>query len=85
MGNDALFVIGLQGSGDTIAFFLQDWDLSGGMGALTLAAKVAQAAAALEQYIALDRSDITYSAKTALQQMSKPTKLMQLRVVRVAR
>ena len=25
VGNDALFVIGLQGSGDTIALFLQDW------------------------------------------------------------
>ena len=41
-----------------------------------------QAAAGLEQYIALDRPEIAYSVKTALQQMSKPTKLMQLRVVR---
>ena len=30
-------------------------------------AKVVQAAARLEQYIALDRPDIAYSAKTALQ------------------
>ena len=44
-----------------------------------------QAAAGLEQYIALDRSDIAYSVKTALQQMSKPTMLMKLRVVKVAR
>ena len=44
-----------------------------------------QAAAGLEQYIALDRPDIACSVKTALQQMSKPTKLMQLRVVRVGR
>ena len=29
------------------------------------------AAAGLEQYIALDRPDIAYSVKTALQQMSK--------------
>ena len=48
-------------------------------------AKLAQAAAGLEQYIALDRPDIAYSVKTALQQMSKPTELMQLRVVRVGR
>ena len=48
-------------------------------------AKLVQAAAGLEQYIALDRPDIAYSLKTALQQMSKPTKLMQLRVVRVGR
>ena len=48
-------------------------------------AKLVQAAARLEQYIALDRPDIADSVKTALQQMSKPTKLMQLRVVRVAR
>ena len=34
--------------------------------------KVVQAAAGLEQYIALDRPDIAYSVKTALQQMSKP-------------
>ena len=47
-------------------------------------AKVVQAAAGLEQYIALDR-DIAYSVKTALQQMSKPTKLMKLRVIKVAR
>ena len=40
-------------------------------------AKLAQAAARLEQYIALDRPDIAYSVKTAFQQMSKPTKLMQ--------
>ena len=48
-------------------------------------AKLVQAVAGLEQYIALDRPDIAYSVKTALQQMSKPTKLMQLRVVRVGR
>ena len=48
-------------------------------------AKLVQAAAGLEQYIALDRPDIACSVKTALQQMSKPTKLMQLHVVRVAR
>ena len=48
-------------------------------------AKLVQAAAGIEQYIPLDRPDIAYSVKTALQQMSKPTKLMQLRVVRVAR
>ena len=42
-------------------------------------------AAGLELYIALDRPDIAYSVKTALKQMSKPTKLMQLRVVLVAR
>ena len=47
-------------------------------------AKVVQAAAGLEQYIALDRPDIAYSVKTALQQMSKPTKLMK-RVIKVAR
>ena len=47
--------------------------------------KPVQAAAGLEQYIALDRPDNAYSVKTALQQMSKPTKLMQLRVVRVRR
>ena len=34
--------------------------------------------------LSLDRPDIAYSVKTALQQMSKPTKLMQLRMVRVA-
>ena len=45
-------------------------------------AKHVQAAAALEQYIALDRPDIAYSVKSALQRMSK---LMQLRVVRVGR
>ena len=39
----------------------------------------------LEQYIALDQPHIAYSAKTALQQMPKPTKLMLLRVVRVGR
>ena len=44
-------------------------------------AKLVQAAAGLEQYIALDRPDKAYSVKTALQQMSKHTKLMQLRVV----
>ena len=38
-------------------------------------AKLVQAAAGLEQYIALDRPDIAYSVKTALQQMSKLTKL----------
>ena len=43
-----------------------------------------QAAAGLEQYIALDRADIAHTVKTALQQMAKPTKLMQVRVVRVA-
>ena len=48
-------------------------------------AKVVQAAAGLEQYIALDRPDIAYSVKTALQQMSKPTKLMKLRVTKGAR
>ena len=42
-----------------------------------------QAAAGLEQYTALDRPDIAYSVKTALQQMSKRTKPMQRRVVRV--
>ena len=47
-------------------------------------AKIVQAAAGLEQYIALDRPDIAYSVKTALQQMSKPTKLMKLRVIKVA-
>ena len=40
-----------------------------------------QAAAGLEQYIAFDRPDIAYSVKTALQQ----TKLMKLRVIKVAR
>ena len=30
MGNDALFVIGLHGSGDTIALFLQDWEVAKG-------------------------------------------------------
>ena len=48
-------------------------------------AKLVQAAAGLEQYNSLDRPDIAYSVKTALKQMSKPTKLMQLRVVRVGR
>ena len=48
-------------------------------------AKVVQGAAGLEQYIVLDRPDIAYSVKTALQQMSKPTKLMKLRVIKVAR
>ena len=48
-------------------------------------AKIVQAVAGLEQYIALDRPDIAYSVKTALQQMSKPTKLMKLRVIKVAR
>ena len=48
-------------------------------------AKVVQAAARLEQYNALDRPDIAYRVKTALQQMSKPTKLMKLRVIKVAR
>ena len=48
-------------------------------------AKVLQAAAGLEQYIALDRPDIAYSVKTALQQMSKPTKLMKLRIIKVVR
>ena len=48
-------------------------------------AKFVQAAAGLDQYIALDRPDIADSVKTASQQMSKPTKLMQLRVVRVGR
>ena len=28
VGNDALFVIGLQGCGDTIAVFLQDWEVA---------------------------------------------------------
>ena len=27
VGKDALFVIGLHGSGDTIALFLQDWEV----------------------------------------------------------
>ena len=48
-------------------------------------AKLAQAAAGLEQYIALDRPDMAYSVKTALQQVSKPREPMQLHVVRVAR
>ena len=48
-------------------------------------AKLVQRAAGLEQCIALDRPDIALSVKTALQQMSKPTKLMKLRVVKVAR
>ena len=48
-------------------------------------AKLVQAAVGLEQYSAWDRPDIAYSVKTALQQMSESTKLMQLRVVRVAR
>ena len=46
-------------------------NLSGGKGALTLAAKTS--------------GDVRDSVKTALQQMSKPTKLMQLSVVRVGR
>ena len=28
MGNGALFVVGLHGSGDTIALFLQDWEVA---------------------------------------------------------
>ena len=28
VGNDALFVIGLHGSGDTVALFLQDWQVA---------------------------------------------------------
>ena len=28
VGNDALFVIGLHGSDDTIALFLQDWEVA---------------------------------------------------------
>ena len=40
-------------------------------------AKIVQAAAGLEQYIALDRPDIAYS-------VTKPTKLMKLRVIKVA-
>ena len=48
-------------------------------------AKFVQAAAGPEQHIAVDRPDIAYSVKTAQQQMSKLTKLMHLRVVRVAR
>ena len=55
------------------------------MNGSTLKAKLVQAAAGLEQYIALDRPDIAHSVMTALQQMSKLTKLMQLRVVRVGR
>jgi hypothetical protein len=47
--------------------------------------KVAQSAAGLEQYIALDRPDIGYAVKTALQGMANPNKLMMLRVVRIAR
>ena len=46
-------------------------------------AKLVQAAARREQYIALDRPDIAYSVKRTLQQMSKLSRLMQLRVVRV--
>ena len=34
VGNDALFAIGLQGSGDTVALFLQDWE--GGKGSFEL-------------------------------------------------
>ena len=37
-------------------------------------AKPVQAAAKLKQHIALDRPDVAYSVKTALQQMSKPTR-----------
>ena len=48
-------------------------------------AKRVQAAAGLEQCITLGRPDIACSVKTPLQQMSKPTKLMQHRVVRVGR
>ena len=44
-------------------------------------AKIVQAAAGLEQYIALDRPDIACSVKTALQQMLKPSKLMKLRII----
>ena len=51
----------------------------------TLMPSLCSAAAGLEQIIALDRPDIAYSVKTALQQVSKATKLKQLRVVRVAR
>ena len=47
--------------------------------------KIVQSAAGLEQYIALDRPDICYSVKTALQGMAEPNKLMHLRVVRIAR
>jgi len=47
--------------------------------------KLAQSAAGLEQYLALDRPDIMYAVKTALQGMSQPDKLMMLRVVRIAR
>ena len=43
----------------------------------------AQATAAFAQYIALDWPDIAYAVKTALQSMTKPDKLMLLRVVRV--
>ena len=28
VGNDALFIVGLHGSGDTIALFLQDWEVA---------------------------------------------------------
>ena len=28
VGNDALFLIGLHGSSDTIALFLQDWEVA---------------------------------------------------------
>ena len=28
VGNGALFVIGLHGSGDTVAFFLRDWEVA---------------------------------------------------------
>ena len=45
-------------------------------------ANIVQAAAGLEQYITLDRPDTAYSVKTALQQMSKPTKQMKLRVIK---
>ena len=47
-------------------------------------AKVVQAAAGLEKYIAHDCPDIAASVKTTLQQMSKPTKMMKLRVIKVA-
>ena len=41
-------------------------------------AKLVQAAAGLEQYIALDRPYMAYSVKTALQQMSNPRLVWKL-------
>ena len=44
------------------------------------AGKHAQATAGLAQYIDLDCPDMAYAVKTALQSMTKPDKLMLLRV-----